>query len=279
VTGVEVETGGAVETIDASRVVLSAGSIQTPAILIRSGVGPKDTLGRLGVSIVKDAAGVGARLWDHPAALVVLAPKPGLAAEDQPMIQTTLRYTASGSDDLNDMQIEPLSFLQRLDGGGGVLVGLAPVIEKTRGHGRLVFHSVEPDAQPAIEPDFLNDPWDCERLVEGMELALRMADTPEIRAVAESVIVPKPEIAGDRQALTEWLRRRTGSGYHPCGTAPIGSTDDPIAVADQYGRVYGVEGLFVADASIMPTIPRANINVPTLMIGERFGEWFREDAI
>ncbi|MCH8994910.1 MAG: choline dehydrogenase, partial [Chloroflexi bacterium] len=79
--------------------------------------------------------------------------------------------------------------------------------------------------------------------------------------------------------LREGARRASGSGYHPCGTAPMGAADDSAAVVDQYGRVFGVEGLFVADASIMPTIPRANTNIPTIMIGERFGEWLREDAI
>jgi choline dehydrogenase len=221
---------------------------------------------------------VGQRLLDHPGSLVALAPKPGVADFDQPMIQTTLRYTAKGSQDFNDMQLEPLSFIQRLD-SGPVLLGIAPVVEKTRGHGRLRFDSAEPDAQPAIESDFLNDDWDLERMVEGIELGLRVADTPEVREVAEPIVRPRAEVIADKDALRTWARRVCGSGYHPCGTAPMGPADDPNAVVDQYGRVYGVEGLFVADASLMPTIPRANTNIPTIMIGERFGEWFREGAI
>jgi len=278
VTGLEVATDGVTETIGAGRVLLAAGSIQSPAILVRSGIGPRDVLERLGVSVVKDASGVGARLWDHPAAMVVLVPRPGVADFDQPMIQTTLRYTASGSDEFNDMQLEPLSYIQRLD-EGPLLIALAPVVEKPHGHGRLAFYSAEPSAQPSIEPRFLDHERDLERLVEGMEIALRMAETPAIREVAGPVVRPKPEVACDRRALTEWVRRHCGSGYHPCGTVPMGGPDDPSAVVDQYGRVFGVEGLFVADASIMPTIPRANTNIPTIMIGERFGEWLREDAI
>ncbi|MEX1252785.1 MAG: GMC family oxidoreductase N-terminal domain-containing protein [Dehalococcoidia bacterium] len=278
VTGIEVETGGAVETLDAKRIVLSAGSIATPPILVRSGIGPKETLERLGVAVVRDALGVGARLWDHPASMVALVPKPGVASADHPMIQTTLRYTAAGSDEFNDMQLEPLSFAQRLD-GGALLLGLAPVVEKTRGHGRLRFESADVDAQPVIETDFLEDDWDVERLVEGMEIALRMTETPEIREVAELVVRPRAESVSDREDLRAWVKRYCGSGYHPCGTVPMGPPDGPLTVIDQYGRVLGVEGLFVADASIMPTIPRANINMPTIMIGERFGEWFREGAI
>ena len=75
------------------------------------------------------------------------------------------------------------------------------------------------------------------------------------------------------------LPKGSGSGFHPCGTVPMGTDDDPDAAVDARGRVRGVEGLYVADASIMPTIPTANINVPTLMIGERFGEWLRDGAI
>jgi choline dehydrogenase len=212
---------------------------------------------------------------------VALKPKPGVASFDQPMIQTSMRYTASGSDEFNDMQIEPISFLQRLDysDASQIAVGIAPVVEKTHGFGRLAFHSADVGAQPEIQSDFLNDESDVERMLDGIERALKIAGTPAIRDVTEARIWPREEIAGDREAMRDWAHRACGSGYHPCGTASMGQPDDPHAVVDQYGRVYGVEGLFVADASIMPTVPRANTNIPTIMIGERFGEWLREDAI
>ena len=280
VAGVEVERDGAIETIAAKRVLLAAGSIQTPAILVRSGIGPKETLESLGIGVVRDAL-VGRRLWDHPATLVALKPKPGVANFDQPMIQTTMRYTATGSDEFNDMQLEPISYLQRLDysDGSQIAVGIAPVVEKTHGHGRLTFTSAEPGAQPVIQSDFLNDETDVERMLEGIGIALRVAQAPTVQELTDHMIWPREEIAGDRELLRDWIQRACGSGYHPCGTAPMGAPDDPYAVVDQYGRVYGVEGLFVADASIMPTVPRANTNIPTIMIGERFGEWLREDAI
>ncbi|MEX0786123.1 MAG: GMC family oxidoreductase, partial [Dehalococcoidia bacterium] len=217
-------------------------------------------------------------LWDHPATLVAIAPKPDLVSVEDPLIQTTLRYTARGSDAFNDMQLEPISFLQRFD-EDSQLFGLAPVIEKTAGHGRLIFESAGASAQPVIESDLLNHEWDQERMLEGLEIALRFAESPELRAVSERVLRPRPEVIADRDALRAWARRASGSGYHPCGTAPMGAAEDELAVVDQHGRVFGVEGLYVADASLMPTIPRANINIPTIMIGERFGEWFREDAI
>jgi choline dehydrogenase len=285
VAGIEVETDGATETIDCHTVVLSGGAIQSPGMLVRSGIGPREVLDRLGVSVVRDMPGVGARLLDHPASSVALLPKPGICDFDQPLIQTTLRYTAAGSDKFNDMQLEPLSFVQRGVAGPGephgqaLFLGLAAVIEKPRGHGRLVFESADPHAYPVIQPDFLKDAWDLERLVEGLELALHLAETDEVRSVSEGIYRPRPDIAPDRAALCAWAQRACGSGYHPSGTTPMGPDGDRLAVVDQYGRVYGVEGLHVADAGIMPTIPRANTNIPTIMIGERFGEWFREGLL
>lgn len=288
VAGLEVETDGATETIDCRRVLLAGGAIQTPAMLVRSGIGPRAVLERLGVTVVRDAPGVGAKLLDHPGASVTLVPKPGVCDRAQPLIQTTLRYTAAGSDDFNDMQLEPLSFIQRrieddgapglgrAGGGAPLLMGLAAVVEKPRGCGRLLFESADPHAQPAIQSQFLKDEWDLERMVEGLELALRLAEMDDIRAVTEGIFRPRSEVARNREALRAWALRACGSGYHPSGTTPMGPDDDPLAVVDQYGRVYGVAGLHVADAGIMPAIPRANTNIPTIMIGERFGEWFRE---
>lgn len=289
-TGVEVETDGVVETIDCRKVVLSGGAIQTPAMLVRSGIGPRTVLERLGVSVVKDAAGVGARLLDHPGASVSVTPKDGICNLDQPLIQTTLRYTARGSAQFNDMQLEPLSFIQRRltddgtpDIGAGLqsrpVMGLAAVLEKPHGCGRLVFESADPHAQPTIQSDFLKDEWDLERMVEGLELAARLAETKEIREVIEGIYRPRPETLADQAALREWTLRACGSGYHPSGTTPMGPADDPLTVADQYGRVYGISGLHLADAGIMPAIPRANTNIPTIMIGERFGEWFRDGLL
>jgi choline dehydrogenase len=277
VRAVETQTAGSFETIDCNRVVVCAGAIQSPAILVRSGIGPADVLERIGVSVVRNAP-VGARLLDHPGAMVILVPEDGVANYEQPMIQTTLRYTATSSADFNDMQLEPLSFVQRLD-GGPILTGLAAVVEKTRGHGRLCFTSADPAAQPVIEPDFLNEEWDLDRLVEGMELAWKVAHTREIEDVTKTIVRPHPDTIADRDKLRATLPKATGSGYHPSGTAKMGPEDDEYAVVDQYGRVHGVEGLFVADASIFPTIMRANTNIPTIMIGERFGEWFRDGTV
>ncbi len=280
VTGIEVETAGVTETITAKRVVLCAGSIQSPAILVRSGIGPHAALESLGIDVVRDLP-VGARLHDHPATLIAMKPKHDVASFAHPMIQTTMRFTAKGSDDFNDMQIEPISYLQRLDYAdeSQIMIGVAPVVEKTYGCGRLTFISADPSAQPQIETNFLADERDLDRMMNGLEIALDLVNTPPFSDLYEAQVWPRPDLSEDKAALRDWAKRACGSGYHPCGTVMMGAADDENAVVDQFGRVLGVEGLYVADASIMPTVPRANTNIPTIMIGERFAEWFREDAI
>lgn len=278
VAGIEVTTEGRVETIPCRRLVLSAGAILTPAILIRSGVGPRETLLRLGIPVVRDLPGVGAQLFDHPASLVALAPKEGLASFEHPIIQTALRFTAPGSEALNDMQLLPLSFLD-LGPDSPLLVGIAAVVQKSYTSGRLVFESRDPLAAPGIETNLLEDERDLSRLVAGMALAAKVAVTPEIAAMTETLVWPRRDVLESEATLQRWIRGRCYSGLHPSGTTPMGPPDAPGTVVDSHGRVLGLGGLFIADAGIMPSIPRANINLPTIMIGERFGAWLRERAL
>lgn len=275
-TGVEIERDGLVETLEADRVVLSAGSIQTPAILVRSGVGPRAVLERLGVPLVVDLPAVGARLIDHPGALVALAPLGDGASFEHPMIQTTLRFSSKAGGYPNDMQLQPLSFVQSVR--SPLLMGISTVVGKPRAAGSLVFTSADPRAQPEIRPNLLGDERDLSALAEGIELAVRAAGTQAIRRLG-ALVWPGPEDLASRGAIEAWLRLNCGSGLHPVGTVPMGEADDPAAAVDQYGRVRGIAGLLVADASLMPTITSSNTNIPTIMIGERFGEWLREGRL
>jgi choline dehydrogenase len=275
VTGIEVATEGRVEVIPCHRLVLSAGAILTPALLVRSGVGPREALERLGVTVIRDLPGVGARLCDHPACLVALAPKEGVASFDHPIIQTALRYTARGSAARNDMLLQPLSFID-LGPDGPLLVAIAAVVQRSFSSGRLSFESLDPLAAPAIETNLLGDERDLSRLCEGMELAAKVAAMPEITALTEGIVWPALDVLESADKLRPWIKQGCGSGLHPSGTTPMGPPDAPGTVVDAFGRVLGVSGLFIADAGIMPTIPRANTNLPTIMIGERFGAWFRE---
>jgi choline dehydrogenase len=273
VTGIEVETRGRVHTIPARDVVLCAGAIATPGLLLRSGIGPRRDVERLGVDLVADVPAVGARLLDHPGCAIFLRPKRGVQRFDHPLIQTVLRMTSSGSDCPNDLQIQPGSVvpLPRLT---LPLVSIMCCIGKPRGHGRLLFDDPNPRARPKIESDFLTDEADREKAIDAIEIMWRFANTSALRELA-TPFWPRTSRFINREAIAQKIAKLCGSGYHPSGTVPMGPEGSPHAAVDGRGRVRGIDGLYVADASIMPTIPTANTNLPTLMIGERFGEWLR----
>jgi len=277
VQGVEVERFGAVRDMTCDRVVLAGGAIATPGILLRSGIGPERDVLRIGVDLVHDSPGVGARLLDHPGLAVFFLPlKKGLSSIDHPLVQTVCRYTSEGSGCPDDMQLQPGSWIPipRLPLAG---VTLATCLGKPRGHGRLRYLSARADALPKIETAFLAHDEDRARAREALRWIGRLARTKALSSLARPVYPSRKPFGPDGE-FTGALERITGSGYHPCGTAPMGADDDPLAVTDARGRVRGVAGLHIADASLMPTIPSSNTNVPTLMIGEKMGEWLRDSS-
>jgi choline dehydrogenase len=274
-TGVEIRTGGVIESVSARQVVVSCGAIHSPAVLVRSGIGPRSVLERLGVGEVHALEGVGQHLMDHPAIGPTLYPKEGLASFNDPVIQTTMRYTATGSADRNDMQLEPLSFMHQV--GGRLLTGIAACVFKSYSYGYLEFESADIDANPRIVMDYLSDERDYDKLMDGLWRAMELAESRAIQAVTEGVRRPTEAELGDPGALEEWVRRNASTGARPSCTCRMGPSDDETAVVDQRGLVHSVRGLRVADASMIARAPRANTNVPTIMIGERIGEWVRED--
>lgn len=274
--GVEVERDGAVETIGARRVVLCGGAIATPGILLRSGVGPRKELDRLGVARVADVPAVGARLLDHPGAAMFLIPRWGLNSVEDPLIQTVLRYRSEHGSRPNDMQLQPGSMVPTPLGVTMLGVSIMCSVGKPRGTGKLVFPSADPRARPRIESELLHHPYDLACAVEAMELAWLLVSSKPMRDLAVHFF-PQERALRSRRSIAEWIRKSCDSGYHPSGTVPMGADDDPDAACDGRGRVRGTDGLVVADASLMPTIPMANTHLPTLMIGERFGEWLRSE--
>jgi choline dehydrogenase len=274
VIGVEADVHGEISVLKARQVVLSAGAIATPGILLRSGIGPERTLNRLSVETVSAIPAVAARLLDHPGSAMILVPRAGVSRGDHPLLQTVLRYTSDNSEYRDDMQLQPGSFLP-LTGFTVPVVTLMCSVGKPSGVGRIEFRSADPRAKPRIDSDLGEHPRDVARAAEAMELAWLMARTKPMRELA-SFFWPSEAVLSSRKRIAEWLPRASGSAYHPCGTVPMGPEGDPESAVDPRGRVRGVSGLYVADASIMPSIPTYNIHLPTLMIGERFGSWFKD---
>lgn len=269
--GVEVERAGEVQTLRAEQVVLSAGAIHTPGILLRSGIGPQAQLQRLGVERVQDLPGVAARLLDHPGCALFMNPRWGVVKRSDPLIQTVLRYTAQGGRTA-DMLLQPGSVFSSPWGAFPLLCSVMAAIGKPSGHGQLRYDSADPRTRPTIISGLLEHPDDLRRAVEAMQRAYALCQMPPMRALARHVW-PRPRTLQRKEACEAWVRHACDSGYHPCGTVPMGLERDPLAACDGYGRVRGVARLRVADASLMPTIPSSNIHLATLMIGERLAEW------
>jgi choline dehydrogenase len=281
VVGVEVETLGRVHTIASSRVVLCAGATSTPGILLRSGIGPRAAVERLGVDVVADVPAVAARLFDHPGAAIFRPPRAGGQSMRHPLIQTVLRYasgslSAKGGRDgtlPNDMVLQAGSVLPT-PFATLPLVSIMCSLGKPLGHGTIQYTSTNPREHPRIESRLLVDGADRACAVEALRLAADLAASPPMRDLA-TFFWPPPRALANDERLSAWVGRVSDSSYHPCGSVPMGADGAPDAATDGRGRVRGVTGLWVADASLMPTIPSAHLNLTSIMIGERFGEWLK----
>lgn len=272
-TGVEVESGGTVQVVEAERIVLSCGAIGSPAVLMRSGIGPAAHLRELGIDVVRDLPGVGANLDDHPMLGAVFVAKEGHLNYGDPVVQVTYRYTSSLGGERNDMQLMPVS--QLLTRSGALVFSIGSVVYRQKSRGRLSLASADPHVQPRIELRFCEHPDDVARLVEGVKMALDVGSQPEFAHLADGVKAPPVSTLHDDEALGQWCRMVASSGFHPSCTAKMAPAGDPMGVVDQRLRVRGYDNLYVADASVMPDCPRANIHLTSIMIGERMADWLR----
>jgi choline dehydrogenase len=256
-------------------VVLCAGAIASPTLLLRSGIGPKWELDAAGIDVVADVGGVGANLADHPAISVVCQARDAATCDrDLPIIQTILRYTAPGSEWRNDLQIEQLTFAGRARPGSPASFAVAAVLEAAFSRGAVRLDPSDPlGGGPVIEQHMCEDERDVDRLAACFLDAIAFAECGPLADLTEAITFPRLPV--DFDVAKDLVRRFAGSGYHPCGTVRMGPADDAPAVVDQFGRCRAVDGLVVADASIMPTVPRANTNLTCIMIGEMVGEWLR----
>ncbi|MFN0093475.1 MAG: GMC family oxidoreductase, partial [Dehalococcoidia bacterium] len=210
-TGVEVERDGEVLAIPAKLVVLSAGALQTPPILVRSGIGPRGLVEGLGVDVVADLPGVGENLCDHPALGVLCRVKdPSILDLDQPIVQTILRYTAPGSDQRNDLQIEAFSFSPR--GGAPDCFAIAAVLEEVKGTGRLRIDSADPHDAPVAEQHFCEDERDLVRLAGAFRDAMAFTQAKAYRGIIDEVLFPGSGRDLTDEALYGLLKRLSASG-------------------------------------------------------------------
>jgi choline dehydrogenase len=260
------------DVIEAGRVVLAAGAYNSPQILHRTGVGPREVLASIGVDSILDLPGVGEHLLDHVCSLVIVD------AERKPLsefvsIGPALKFrTASG------LAVEDVKFtflpgdLFGLPGMNGFFIEVSNC--ESQGVVRAI--SRDPQAQPGIDHRYFSDSRDLDRMIGGAEVAMEVAKVMSDTTKCE-VLLPDAESARDEEALRRHFLEFHATDYHPSGTLRMGPDGDEMAVVDEQCRLRGIENLFVADASVMPTVPRANINLPTMMIGERVAEFVRSE--
>ncbi len=299
--GVRLRSGrNGVEVARAQReVLLSAGAIGSPHLLLLSGVGPADGLREAGVEVRHDLPGVGANLQDHPFVTMLweVSDPDTLYGADRP--RPLAEWLLRRSGPLSSTVAEVVAFTRTRGGlpaadiqfhmgaayfddhGAASYEGdcmvIAPVLVSPRARGRVWLRSADPLSKPRIITNTLSEPDDLESLIAGMHLAREIAAQQPLREIVLEELKPGAQ-AVEREDLEADLRRRLMLIYHPVGTARMSDTHEH-AVVDSQLRVHGLEGLRVIDASVMPSIPGGNTNAPTIMIAERGADLIRGRAI
>jgi choline dehydrogenase len=287
--GVEAESGGQVFRVEADKVVLSSGAIRSPHLLMLSGIGPEDHLQQFGIPVIRHLPGVGQNLMNHLSAQTTFKVKDGISLEmHRDAAHFALHYTAEGSSTVNDMVLRTSPVIdEREERVRGVrtkyLIGDVSPEKAARisctlglpdGTGYIRLASADPNVQPEFNYCYLRHPNDIRRVREGVRLAAKLLESDAYKDVADYRIHPANDILASDDALDLWIRQTVGTARHVSGTCKMGPDSDPMAVVDQYCRVKGVQGLWVADASVMPRIPRSGgAHATVIMIGERVVDW------
>ncbi|HEX3826042.1 MAG TPA: GMC family oxidoreductase N-terminal domain-containing protein [Sporichthyaceae bacterium] len=254
----------------AHEVVLCGGTYGSPAILLRSGIGPPGDLAALGIDVLADLP-VGERLHDHPGYYNAYALAPDSVAMT-PAVGSLL-WTAS-SEAMGDELDLHVTATHLMDGsysptGGAIVLAAALVQPESRGTVKLA--SCDPRDAPIIDNNFLATDRDTRRMVEAVRLGRTIARDPAFARCTAGEMLPGDSV--DDDALPEVVAGNLAIYGHPTSTAPMGGPDDPHAVVDTVGRVRGVDGLRIVDASIMPAVPSATTNLTVIMLAERIFHW------
>ena len=271
--GVEASCDGQTFRVEARQVVSSAGAFGSPMLLMRSGVGPEDQLSEFGIPMVHHLPGVGRNLRNHPVAGVMFRDAAKMR-KDSLLSLAALRYTASGSSTKDDMSI---SVDNRWVIDGLPHTRLSACLEYAMGVGRLTLTSAEAPSPPRLEYNYLQDPWDLARIREGVHLVLKLAKNPAFRGILAECVAPNEQELASEESLDRWILENVTTGHHSSGTCKMGDASNPMSVVDQFGRVQGLQGLRVADASIMPDLVRVNPNATCMMIGENVADFIQRD--
>jgi choline dehydrogenase len=301
--GVAFRQNGVDRQLRAAReVIVSGGAVNSPHLLQISGIGPAEHLQTIGVPVVHDLPGVGANLNDHYVVRISHRVKDAVTINQLSrglrLAREVARWATVGDGALTfgvtsamvfcrsreglsspDLQLlfTPASYAQgvfrQLEREPGMTVAVCPVRPESRG--TIMAQSPDPLVYPAIRPNYLSAPSDLRVLISGIHHTRTIFSQPAMARYSVEETVPGPSVTTDEQ-FAEFARQAGTNVFHPVGTCKMGT--DPMAVVDPRLKVYGIEGLRVIDASVMPAVTTGNTNAPTIMIGEKGAAMIREDA-
>jgi choline dehydrogenase len=288
--GVEYRRRGRISTAQGGQVILAGGAINSPQLLLLSGIGPADELRAAGVELRHDLPGVGKNLQDHLDVCTLVHCREKITYDHLNELWAGLRYlfgrngpgtsniaeaggflvSRHATDDRPDIQMHFVpAFLD--DHGRNTLPGHGMTIHacalRPESRGDITLRSTNPTDAPRLQPNYLDREYDRRMMVECTRLAREIFAQPAFRPFAGEELFPGPEARSD-EALLDFVRRKAETIYHPIGTCKMGT--DETAVVDEKLKVHGMEALAVVDASIMPTLVSGNTNAPTIMIAEKF---------
>ncbi|SDB29897.1 GMC family oxidoreductase [Bauldia litoralis] len=319
---------GVVSELRGGDVIVSSGALASPALLMRSGIGPAPHLADCGIEVRQDLPGVGQNLMEHPSAGVMAFLKPHARQPRDAYyhIPIAIRYSSEvegcPTGDIHMNVMTRASWHQI----GRQFAPLFFWINKSHSRGQLMLDPDAPDGPPRIDFRMLSDPRDLQRLADAFEYAMELFADPVVADTIEEIFpvemserargytyptqrnaiitdllsraldtgsavrkwalprmmegAPSPHrLAANREALEAYLKEKVGGVWHPSGTCRMGVSGDRMAVTDHNGRVRGVDGLRVCDASVMPTIPCANTNVPVIMVAEKIAQGIRDSRV
>jgi choline dehydrogenase len=286
-------------------VIVAAGALVTPQLLMLSGIGPADHLKAHGIACIADLPGIGENLIDHPEVPIIAIAngrhgyyKQGVGWR---MLLNGLQFKLFGTGPITSAGVEAGAFVNPSDPEGeptiqafcvpivyldrdtlghvkdtyGVTVTTVVAKPKSRGFVRLA--SSDPEAMPRVSPHLLKDPADMRAMVDGQRFFLRAFQTGPLAGRIKQIVAPDPDDLGDEAIMTH-CRRLVKTNYHPSGTSRMGASSDSLAALDSKLRVRGIDNLRVCDLSAMPNINAGNTNAPAMMLGSRCAEFIIEKA-
>ena len=275
----------------AREIILSGGAINSPQLLMLSGIGPAEHLKSLGIQLHLDLPGVGQNLQDHPISGVHYFSKQPVSMAGAKNAKNILNYLISRRGPVTSNIAEAGLFMRSnpeleqpdiqfhfapalfLEHGMGEIdatkvhgYSLGPCLIRPKSHGQITLRTANPNDHPAIQANYFSHPDDMNAMVAALRFALKIGNAPAFKPYLDRVYKPAPH-QHDEEGLRTYIRKYAESLYHPVGTCKMGV--DPLAVVNQQLKVHGVPGLRVVDASVMPSVVSGNTNAPTVMIAEK----------